>query len=271
MLLFSPRKMPGLLDTTKFRRLVIVAIPFAALMDGFGSRLVQRFAISTPFSLTMLTWPSPRQRALTQMLAIANPPNDQRPLPQSEKLVREIAPRFQPAISLSGVNATKAKALACMGQCRILHFGVHGKAYDSNGLASYLLLGGNTEEDRQLTAAEISERPLVADLAVLMACETLKGEKRGGEGLMGVAWAFRAAGCPAVLASQWEVDEGSSVSLMRSFYTDLRRPGVRKDEALRKAMLSVMKENGRQSPYYWSGFQLMGITTPVFKADPMKN
>src|SRR5205085_7778557 len=96
----------------------------------------------------------------------------------------------------------------------------------------------------------------------LSACETGRGQLRGGEGLMGLAWAFRAAGCPSVIASQWQVDDAATASLMDRFYKALRT-GKPKDEALRAAMLSVRGEPGHGHPYYWAAFQVFGDTAPL--------
>ena len=104
--------------------------------------------------------------------------------------------------------------------------------------------------------------PLSAHLAVLSACETGRGQAKGGEGLMGLAWAFRAAGVPAVVASQWQVDDAATKQLMVAFYKELKA-GRRKDDALRTAMLAVQKEH--PSPYYWAAFELIGDATPLPK------
>ena len=118
-----------------------------------------------------------------------------------------------------------------------------------------------------MTAAEVTEHPLAAQLTVLSACETVQGQKSGGEGLLGLAWAFRAAGCPSVVASQWKVDEEATASLTSRFYRGLLKK-QRTDTALQAAMLGVMNEPGHQAPYYWAAFQVMGKTDPLRLAPP---
>src|SRR5262249_27589818 len=114
-----------------------------------------------------------------------------------------------------------------------------------------------------LYAREIAERSLSAQMATLCACETMQGAKQEGEGMMGLAWAFRAAGCPSVIASQWSIDEKASASLMRSFYDHLLKE-ERKDNALQAAMKDVMNEPGYEAPYYWAAFQVIGKTDALF-------
>ena len=281
-LLLGPLYRSGLLAQRRYSHLVIVAdgalldVPFAALMTPQGKRLVQEYALSAPFSLTMLTWPASYRATSLSLLAVANPPTDQIDLPQAEQQARALLPFFPPALPLCGEEATKANVLERMGQCQILHFGLHGEANNLNGLASCLLLAAPKGQSGRLTAAEITEHPLKAQLAVLSACKTLQGAKQGGEGLLGLTWAFRASGCPAVVASQWEVDEGATALLMQQFYAGLlpgkaRQRGMYKDEALRQAMLTVMRRPEYASPRSWAAFQVMGTTTPVrlaFHAPP---
>ena len=68
----------------------------------------------------------------------------------------------------------------------------------------------STNEDGVLEAREVIHMNLKADMAVLSACETAGGQIRGGEGIIGMSWAFFVAGCPAMVASQWKVNSHST-------------------------------------------------------------
>ncbi|HLJ09781.1 MAG TPA: CHAT domain-containing protein, partial [Planctomycetaceae bacterium] len=104
--------------------------------------------------------------------------------------------------------------------------------------------------------------PLSADLAVLSACQTAEGDERLGEGLMGLAWAFQAAGCPNVVASLWNIDDEATQQIMVEFYKALRG-NKRIDDAMRSAMLSVRASARTSSPYFWAGFQILGPASTV--------
>jgi CHAT domain-containing protein len=268
-ILLPAARMKALLAPGRYHALVIVAdgplldIPAAALIDTTGQRLVQRYAISTPFSLSMLSWPTPNRLSPRNLLAVANPLGPVPTLPAAEKQARQLLQDFRPSVLLAGRSATKEAVLRDIGNYRILHFGVHGEANTQNGLYSRLFLAGQTPDEQELTAAEITEHPLAAQLTVLSACETIQGEKSGGEGLLGMAWAFRAAGCPSVVAAQWKVDEDATAALMGRFYKELRNPKTRKDEALRRAMLWLMGQDDYAAPKYWAAFQVMGKTDPI--------
>ena len=103
--------------------------------------------------------------------------------------------------------------------------------------------------------------PLSACLVTLSACSSDPEKAAGGEGLFGVAWAFRAAGCPSVVASQWQVDDKATLPLMTEFYKNLKKPGAHKDAALREAMRTT--RNKYPAPYYWAAFQLIGDASPI--------
>jgi CHAT domain-containing protein len=269
-LLLGPLYHSGLMQRGHYQSLVIVGdgplldVPFAALLTPNGHRLVERYALSTPFSLTSLIWPLIERPANDNLLAVANPATGQDDLPQAEAQARKLQEQFDSGLPLIGANATKEAVLQRMETCRVLHFGLHGTAIPSNGLYSYLSLapGGNKG---QLTAAEIMQHPLSAQLAVLSACETLQGSKLIGEGLVGLAWAFRAAGCPAIVATQWKIPQGPSVQLTDCFYAGLRK-GLRKDLALQQAMLAVMRQLEYAAPVNWAAFQLIGNTDPLHLA-----
>ena len=159
---------------------------------------------------------------------------------------------------------------------RVLHFATHGILDRANPIYSHLVLsqGEGTDEDGLLEAWEIMKMELNADLAVLSACETARGRVGDGEGVIGLSWAFFVAGCPTTVVSQWQVDSASTTELMIQFHKNLLsgaasvpnadqnstlgRPSARKAEALRQAMLTLLRDNRFRSPYYWAGFALVG-------------
>ena len=163
----------------------------------------------------------------------------------------------------------------------MLHFACHGYLNSKQVMQSGLVMAPEPTDSSDtgvLTASEIMETPLAAQLAVLSACQTGQGIQSGGEGLMGLAWAFRAAGCSAVVASKWEVDDEATRHVMVRFYKELLK-GARKDDALRTSMLAEMKAKEKAEPtratvatshagprsnaHYWAAFQLIGDPSPL--------
>jgi len=117
-------------------------------------------------------------------------------------------------------------------------------------------------ENGVLTAYEAGNLNLQGtELVVLSACETGLGENRAGEGVFGLRRAFQEAGAEAVLMSLWSVPDEETKELMELFYTHWLN-GEEKHAALRAAELDererVKKRYGRDLPYYWGAFVLVG-------------
>jgi len=262
--LFSGIERAGLLLPNRYVHLVIVAdgpllnIPFSALVNHKGERLIQKYAVSSIYSLSMLTWPTNSRKPTANLLVIANPTNHINPLTKAEQQAHRLVKRWSKSKGLFGSEATKSVCLREMGKYAILHFATHGEVNSLDGMSSSLQFS-----DGPLEAQNLANQTLTASLAVLSACETAKGQKSGSEGLMGMAWAFRAAGCPSIVASQWKVDEVATANLMDVFYAGLRI-GMRKDDALRAAMLAVQNEQYHSAPYFWAAFQVIGKSEPLY-------
>jgi CHAT domain-containing protein len=118
---------------------------------------------------------------------------------------------------------------------------------------------GKTSDDGVLQAWEIGPSlPLHAELVVLSACETGRGEKVRGEGVIGLTRSLLGAGARSVVATQWRVADEAAASLMVSFHSNLRAGGVARDEALRRAMAEVESDRATRQPFFWAGFFLTG-------------
>ncbi len=74
-------------------------------------------------------------------------------------------------------------------------------------------------EDGILYASEIAELDLAGiKLVALSACETALGDIRGGEGVYGLARAFRLAGAEHVIMSLWQIHDTETVLFMEALY-----------------------------------------------------
>ena len=117
-------------------------------------------------------------------------------------------------------------------------------------------------ENGVLTAYEATTLNLQGtELVVLSACETGRGSLQNGEGVFGLRRALQEAGAEAVLMSLWSVPDRETQELMTLFYKNWLS-GMEKPEALRHAQASerdrVMKRYGKDLPYYWGAFILVG-------------
>lgn len=124
--------------------------------------------------------------------------------------------------------------------------------------------GAGEREDGMLGAWEIMKLDIRAEVVILSACDTARGRVGGGEGMIGLAWAFFVAGCPTMVVSQWPVEVNSMAELMLEFHKNLRpgierrSSGVSKAGALRTAMLKLMKNPRYRHPFYSSETRASG-------------
>jgi CHAT domain-containing protein len=284
--LLGPLAKAGLLDGSKVKRIVFVpdgimsCIPMGALMMPGGTRLIERFAISSATSLGAFLWPKNERKALKEALVVADTcggkgsdrttslrGSEFGALPHARVEGEHVFANYQNSRMLPGSAATKATVEKAMPLYRILHFACHGEIDRRDPMYSTLVMAPNPSEPSEqfLTAREIMGIPLSAEIAVLSGCETGQGALSGGEGLMGLAWAFRAAGCPAVVASKWDVEDESTERIMVPFYQHLKH-GERKDDALRASMLEEMKHphpKAHSNAFYWAAFQVIGDSSPI--------
>ena len=110
-------------------------------------------------------------------------------------------------------------------------------------------------QDGILTAKEISLMDLRdADLVVLSACETAKGDITS-EGIFGLQRAFKMAGVQTIIMSLWKVNDQATQMLMTEFYTNWISKNLSKREAFKNAQNTVRAKF--EEPEYWAGFILL--------------
>ncbi|MEM6729277.1 MAG: CHAT domain-containing protein, partial [Pseudomonadota bacterium] len=194
---------------------------------------------------------------------------DLAPLPGTRREVRAIAATFDDPQVLLGADATEGAIRAAdLSATDVLVFATHGLiAGELQGLAEPALAltppaVPTPEDDGLLTAGEVASLTLAADWVVLSACNTAAGDGEGAEGLSGLARAFFAAGAETLLVSHWPVRDDAAARLTASAFAELRaEPGLRKAEAMRRAMATLMQDTEDPSlahPTAWAPFFVVG-------------
>ncbi len=233
-------------------------LPWAVLAErtGWHTSAGEPLPLVTLPALGVLPRLRKRTRALKgQALVIGNPLGD---LSYAENEARSVAERFG-ATALLGDAATKQAVLANLERASLIHLATHAFFDPTNPLESGIVLAAK----EILTAREILQHRLQADLLVLSACESGQVGSLGGEELAGLSQAFLQAGVRSLLVSLWRVDDPATAALMQAFY-NAREEGADKALALRQAMTQVQQD--RQHPYwrhphYWGAFILLGDWT----------
>jgi CHAT domain-containing protein len=187
------------------------------------------------------------------------------PLPETEREVKEVAKLLgveaRPPDVLVGVAANETGLRkAPLGEYRYLHFATHA---DLPGVVQgikepFILLGqvdNRPGDDGFLTMSEVFGLKLNAELAVLSACVTGRGEVMEGEGVANFARAFHHAGVRGVVVSLWEVATEPAVEYMTAFYSHLKS-GKSRLEALRLARQALKAKY--PNPFFWAVFILHG-------------
>jgi CHAT domain-containing protein/tetratricopeptide (TPR) repeat protein len=252
-------------------------LPFQALVDARGSYLAEQAAIVyAPSTAAWLEMSRPAHATSASgrrdLLAFGNPTipstagtegrrHSLAPLPEAEAEVKSAA-RFYGSRSAVYVRdeATEERFKAEAPRYRVLHVAGHGVLNDASPMHSYLLLaaGGAKKEDGFLEAGELMQMDLGADLVVLSACDTARGQYAAGEGIIGFSWALFAARCRAQVVSQWKVDSAATSVLMRNFHRNVRNDPTRAASALQKTIVSMLKTKEYRHPFYWAGFVVLG-------------
>lgn len=244
-------------------------VPFAALQDSSGNYLIEKHTILTAPSIQVLSLTKKQQQLASGKgaLVVGNPtmpsvafttnqpPQQLSSLPYAEAEAIAIAQLLN-AEALTGDTATKVAVLKQIERSRIVHLATHGILDDVEGLGvpGVIALAPSKGDSGLLTASEIFNLRLNAELVVLSGCNTGRG-RITGDGIIGLSRSFIAAGVPSVVVSLWSVADHSTADLMAEFYRQMQlTPDIA--QALRKAMLVTLVKH--PNPVDWAAFTLIG-------------
>jgi len=279
-------------EAARARTLVIVRdgqlhmVPFDGLRGPSGGLIAESKTVlyspsATTFYLLMQEKRRPRTANRT-LLAVGGIPYSQSPmtrsgltrgddggrfvdLPSSSDevaIARGTLPRSDTKLLLGASATETAFKTAGLAEYQVIHLAVHGFADTvfPDRAALVLLSDPRAGEDGFLQASEVVQLNFDADLVVLSACDTAVGPLQGQEGIANLSKAFILAGARTVISTLWQVDDNSSVFLMKRFYAHLmeKRSAA---SALAAAKRDLLRTYGRKAvPYQWAAFTIEGAS-----------
>ena len=145
-------------------------------------------------------------------------------LPCAQEEVEMIASILK-TTPLTGIHATKAEVMKRMSSVGLIHIAAHG-----NQRTGEIALSPNPgwsskfphRKDYILKMSDVQAANLRARLVVLSCCHSGRGIILKGEGVVGIARAFLAAGGSSVLVALWAIDDEATMVFMKSFYQHLK-------------------------------------------------
>ena len=240
-------------------------IPAEVILSGnpAGYDAARRISYGPSASVLTALARTPQVRWSRAMLAVGNPTLEnpdtaigQGALPFAEREARAVHDLFRGdgAELLVGRRATLARWLDLSpGRYRYLHFALHARASDRRPEQSALLFAG-----KALSLPEIRRLHLNAELVTLSACETAVGRWVRGEGVVGMQYAFLAAGARSALVTLWRVPDQAAADFVQAFYLELKGGYPAATALARVRSRWIAAADQRAHPSRWAAFVLVG-------------
>ena len=260
---------------------ILHRLPFAALISPkTGQYLIEErtICLSPSANMFLVATEIARQKGsgrAERLLAIGNPQVDRSrfprlvDLPNAASQAQEEAAFYNDGLVVLNGKAREAYIRQEIEKSDVVDFAMHYVADERTPLLSLLPLAkekspASTAEDGMLYAHELYRMNLSRlRLAVLSGCQTGIETFYKGEGAIGLARAFQAAGVPLVVASLWGVEDRQAKGLMVAFHRYRRQSMLTTAQALRQAQLDQIKSIDPQtrSPYHWAAYVVIGGRT----------
>ena len=260
---------------SEFDELVIVSegalcfTPWAAIVESIRIRTVPSLT-----SYQLISSVPEDHHKKTGALLVGNPClNDLKKPPEDLPCAQEEVEMIASILNtrpLTGRDATKAEVVKRMSSVGLIHIAAHGDK--KTGEIALSPNPGWTSKFPQKTdfilkMSDVQTANLRARLVVLSCCHSGRGRILKGEGVVGIARAFLAAGARSVLISLWAIDDEATMVFMKNFYQHLKE-GKTASAAIHQAMKSLRESEKFSEMRYWAPFQLIGDDVKIeFEAD----
>jgi CHAT domain-containing protein len=202
-------------------------------------------------------------KSSVQILVVSQPGTPgQDPLPYTTKEAAEIGKHFPDEVRyLDGAHATTDAVIDAMKECSWVHFACHGiQASEGDPTKSAFLLHDGRLELSRLMSTSLPR----AELAVLSACQTAKGDGGLPDEAVHLAAGMLAAGYRSVVATLWSINDADGPVLADALYAALKRNRnaggeLKVAQALHEAVGQLRKTVGEAKFEHWVPFVHYGV------------
>jgi CHAT domain-containing protein len=258
---------------------VLFYVPFGAMYicsgcekrDLYGGEfLIERYPISYASSLCSLELSLQKgsREEYRSILAVGNPLGD---LYCSEEEATNIASLFPDRTALIGTGATEETIKGLLRERRydVVHFATHCLSLDGQApFSTGIRLHPGENEDGVFRIDELLGLNASIDLLTFSTglgieppIESTAGQNgpvsSTGKAFRGLTDALLASGVASTVIPLGTINDCSTKYLMEVMYQELMQ-GMAKDEALREAQLSLLRDPYYSHPYFWACFVLYG-------------
>jgi CHAT domain-containing protein len=257
--------------------------PFAALVTqpdkkqrGADEMVQPRFMLDEPFVLSyapsLTGWAIVRQRknrpveeaSMVGLVEVAGAPA----LPGVARDLESVKTVFHDRLGdvCFDEAATVANAKRALGRPGLLLLATHGTNVADRPLESFVVLQPQEGSDGRLTAAELFQTRVAADLVVMNACYSglADASPLPGDDLFGLQRALLQAGARTVVAGLWDVYDGTAPELIRGLLARVAA-GQAAPVALAQSQREFLKKLRASAdaepwlhPYFWAVYTVAG-------------
>ena len=264
---------------------MIFNIPFPALHDG-SRYLIEHFSFSQVPSLSLLNLLAHSLRGrqakhqIKDVLIVADPKMPHKDIPQlpgAQEEARNIYEILRGDVFIKD-EADKETVLSQLSSHSVIHFATHATIFDSIAehidmeetenhadsvtdgdysiKGAIVLASSSPSCSGILTSQELQAIDLDCELMTLSCCRTACG-KVTGDGVLGLSRAVLVAGARCFIVTLWPIEDSSTTSLMKVFYTHYK---VHRNapKAMRLAILHLLNQN--LGIGYWGAFVVSGVS-----------
>jgi CHAT domain-containing protein len=240
------------------------SLPFAALIDDRGKRLVESKAVmtlSSASSLPALRRGTSGKHSDAYTVFVPFPSE----LKGTADEAKEISRNAANSRVLYGARATERELRAVLNSGRNVHIASHALVNQVNPMFSQIRLaagsGGRTDDNGTVDVHELLQLPVRSSLVYLSGCETAAGSSwstafRRSQDYATLSQALLYAGADNVIATLWRIDDTGAGVFAARFYEALNSRDL--ISALATAQRQMILDKRYSAPRYWAAYTLSG-------------